>query len=339
MIKTAIIGYGYMGEIRRRVALEHPHLDLQMVCETNPDRTKSLTDVKVVTDPREIIESDAELVYVCTPNNLIPELTIECMKRGKHVFAEKPPGRCLQDILDMREQEKASPEVKLMFGFNHRYHPGVMRARSLINSGQFGKVLWLRGLYGKSGGKNFGESWRNQKNISGGGILLDQGIHMLDLFNYYCGGFDDVKAFISNDHWKFPVEDNAFLILRNKERQFATLHSSATFWKHRFQIDIGLEGGYMTVEGLLSKSGSYGRETLKLARKQFEDETDAVGNPAEEITYFDRDLSWKIEADKITKAILEDKPIEESSSEDAMKVMQTIEAAYKDDDWKVELDK
>lgn len=338
MIKTAIIGYGYMGEIRHRVANEHPDLTVTLICETDPAKAKKVFGVPVVHDAREVIESDAELVFVCTPNNLIPEITVECLKRGKHVFAEKPPGRCLQDIVDMRVQEEKSKECKLMFGFNHRYHPGVMRAKNYIKSGDFGRVLWLRGIYGKSGGKDFAQSWRNQKNISGGGILLDQGIHMLDLFNYYCGNFEDVKSFMSNDHWKFPVEDNAFVLLRNKDRQFATLHSSATLWKHRFQIDIGLENGYMTVEGLLSKSGSYGRETLKVARKLFEDEADAVGNPAEEITYFDRDLSWEMEANKMVDAIKNNKPITESSSMDAYRVMEIIDKAYKDDNWQVDFD-
>ena len=329
MIRTAIIGYGYMGEIRRRVIEAHKDLELMMVCETDAKRLPKTSSFKVTSDPRDVLNSDAELVFVCTPNNLIPELTVECLKRGKHVFAEKPPGRNLADIEAMRDQEAKNPNVKLMFGFNHRYHPGIQRAKRLIESGKFGRLLWVRGVYGKSGGKNFKTSWRNNKEVSGGGILLDQGIHMLDLFNYFCGDFEDVKAFVNNAYWDLEVEDNAFVILKNKNGQNGMLHSSATLWKHKFQIEIGLEHGYLIVEGLLSKTGSYGRETLKVGRREFEDETDAVGNPSEEITYFDRDLSWDIEVNKVVECILNKTPVTESSSEDAWRVMRIVDRAYK----------
>jgi len=330
VIKVAIIGYGYMGEIRRAVVEQNPKLKLTMICETNPQKLIGDLPFQVTRNPKDIVDSDADLVFVCTPNNLIPELTIECIKRGKHVFVEKPPGRCLADIVAIREQEAKSPRSKVMFGFNHRYHPGILRAKDIVDSGKMGKLLWMRGIYGKSGGKNFLSSWRNKKEVSGGGILLDQGIHMLDLFNLFCGDFENVKAFLHNSYWNVELEDNAFVILNNEEGQNASLHSSATLWKHKFQIHIGMERGYLIVEGLLSKTGSYGRETLTVGKQQFEDESDAVGNPSEEVTYFDRDLSWVTEVNNIVKCIEEDLPVTKSSSLDAFKVMTIIEKAYKD---------
>lgn len=330
MIKTAIIGYGYMGEIRQRVIDQHPDMELVMICESSKQKLNGNHSFQVVRDPMEVFESDIDLVFVCTPNNLTPHLVIESLKRGKHVFAEKPPGRCLQDIIDIRAQEKMSPSCKLMFGFNHRYHPGIQRAKYLITSGQLGKILWTRGIYGKSGGKNFPKSWRNAKDVSGGGILLDQGIHMIDLFCYFCDDFPDVKSFMSNQYWGFDLEDDAFVILTNEKKQHAMLHSSATLWKHRFVIELGLEHGYVIVQGLLSKTGSYGRETLIVGRQALEDEGDAVGNPREEITYFDKDLSWDIEVDKLVQCIKKGKPVEESSSWDAYKAMRIVDQAYRD---------
>ncbi len=330
MIKTAIVGYGYMGEIRRRVVESNPHMQLTMICEPNAEKLPSHQSFQVVRDPKAILESDANLVFLCTPNNLIPELAVECLKRGKHVFAEKPPGTCLRDIEIIQEQERLSPQSKLMFGFNHRYHPGILRAKDLVDSGRLGNILWLRGIYGKSGGKNFASSWRNKKDISGGGILLDQGIHMLDLFNLFCDEFPNVKAFNSNAYWQFELEDNAFVILNNNKGQNAMLHSSATLWRHKFRLDIGLEKGYLIVQGLLSKTGSYGRETLTVGKQQFEDEAFAVGNPSEEITYFDRDQSWDIEVDNIVKCILENTPVVKSSSLDAYKAMKIVDQAYND---------
>lgn len=318
-----------MGKIRHQAIVANSCLNLEMVCEVNPEVLGSGPYPFVVTrDVERVFESDVDLVFVCTPNNRTASLVVELLKKGKHVFCEKPPGCCLQDILDIREQEKKSQSCKLMFGFNHRYHPGIQRAKHLIAQGKLGDILWMRGLYGKSGGKNFRESWRNNKMISGGGILLDQGIHMLDLFYYFCGDFEEVKCFASNRYWGFDLEDNAFVILKNKKNQNAMLHSSATFWKHRFHLEIGLEKGYIIVKGLLTKTGSYGRETLVVGRQQFEDEADAIGNPSEEITYFDRDLSWELEVGKMVSAIQNNTPIDESSSLDAYKVMKMIDQAY-----------
>lgn len=329
-VSCAIIGYGYMGEIRRRVIEQHPQLELVMVCETDPSKLVQDQPFSVVRDPVEVIQSNAQAVFVCTPNYLIPELAVQCLERGKHVFCEKPPGRTLNDIQRMQLAEKHNPGVKLMFGFNHRYHPGVLRAKSIVDSGQLGKIVALRGLYGKSGGKNFQKSWRNDFAVSGGGILLDQGIHMLDLFNYFLGGFTSAKAFLSNARWGFEVEDNAMVILENDRHQLAMLHSSVTFWKHMFQLNCILEDGYLRLEGLLSKTGSYGRETLVIGRRQFEDEAEALGNPSEETIYFDRDLSWELEVRHFADCIINDKPVLECSSVDAYNAMELVQLCYRD---------
>jgi predicted dehydrogenase len=326
-LKCTIAGYGYMGEIRRGVIERHPELELCGICEPNAKIAQKITGVKVFSDFTQMLKAvNSDIVFVCTPNCFSPEICIESLKAGKHVFCEKPPGRHVADIQNIRQYEKDGK--KLMFGFNHRFHPGIIKAKVMIDSGRFGPILNVRGIYGKSGGMQFKQSWRNNKEISGGGILLDQGIHMLDLFRYFCGDFHDVKCFTSNAFWKLDVEDNAYVILHNENGIDAMCHSSATFWKHTFRIDIALQGGYMVVEGLLSKSGSYGREQLRVARRQFEDEAEAVGNPSEEVTYFDKDLSWDLEVAEFIKCIVENKPVTASSSEDALKVMEIIEKAY-----------
>ena len=328
--KCAIIGYGYMGEIRRRMIEQHPDLELTLVCERDPEKLDGEQSFQIVREPQAVIDSEADAVFICTPNHLIPELAVQCLTRGKHVFCEKPPGRTLNDIKRICDAESENHGIKLMFGFNHRYHPGVLRAKSIVDSGRMGKVLALRGLYGKSGGKNFEHSWRNDFAVSGGGILLDQGIHMIDLFNLFLGGFTSAKAFMSNSHWGFEVEDNAVAILQNDDNQLAILHSSATLWKHMFQLNIILEQGYLKLEGLLSKTGSYGRETLVIGRRQFEDEAEAVGNPSEETIYFDRDLSWEIEVNHFADCIINDKPVLESNSTDAYKAMDLVHRCYRD---------
>jgi predicted dehydrogenase len=328
-IKVGIIGYGYMGEIRRRVLEENDSFQLIGICDPKPLNLGKGNPYKIWKSPHEVIQEDLDAVFVCTPNSLSPDIVINSLESGKHVFCEKPPGRTVEDIENMRKAEQKSG-LKLMFGFNHRLHPGILEAKQIVDSGRFGKILFIRGIYGKSGGVNYLKSWRNDINISGGGILIDQGIHMLDLFRYFIGDFDEIKSFITTAYWGTVGEDNAFVILRSS-KQTAMLHSSATLWKHTFKIEIFLDDAYLIVSGLLSKTGSYGRETLTIGRRQFEDETRALGNPREEIIYFDEDKSWELEVSYFADAIINDNPIQNGTSLDALKAMQLVEAIYKDD--------
>ena len=325
-LKVGIFGYGYMGKIRERVALSHPQLELMGIYDPKETARQKITKCKAFSSANRLLEEAVDIIFVCTPNRFSPELVIEGLKQGKHVFCEKPPGRNVQDIKNIIRYE--TKKTKLMFGFNHRFHPSFNKAKVIIDSKRMGGIINLRGTYGKSGGQYFLNSWRNDKEIAGGGILLDQGVHMLDLFRYFCGDFDYIKCFLSNFFWKAAVEDNAYVILQNKIGQTATLHSSSTLWKHTFKLDITLEEGYIAIDGFLSKTGSYGREKLIVGKRQFEDETTALGNPEEEITYFDQDLSWEKEVEMFVKYIDENIDVSMGSSQDALKVMEMIEKAY-----------
>ena len=328
-LKAGIIGLGKMGMLRARLVMEHKNLELKDICDINSERFEELPNIRFYEEFQRLLEQDLDVIFVCTYNNIAPEVVIQALKSGKHVFCEKPPGRCVQDIERIIDAERSHPDLKLKFGFNHRYHYAVIEAKSMVDSGKFGEILWVRGVYGKCGGIQFENSWRNNSDIAGGGILLDQGIHMLDLFRYFCGDFTDVQSLVTTSFWNIPVEDNAFAILRNNKNQVALMHSSATQWKHRFTLEICLEGGYINIGGLLTSTRSYGDETLTFARRQFEDESFAFGKPREETVFFDRNDSWSIEINEFVEAIKKKRPIQCGNSNDAHKVMQLIEDIYK----------
>ncbi len=317
-----------MGEIRRRNVEAHPDLALVGICD--PKLTASMADgAAVFPDYPSLIASGVDVVFVCTPNNLTPNVTVHALEQGKHVFCEKPPGRTLADIVRIRTAETAATGQKLIFGFNHRHHPGITDAKAIVDSGSLGGVLTLRGVYGKSGGDGYDRSWRNDPAVGGGGILLDQGIHMLDLFRFFCGEFDEVMGMVVTSHWDVPVEDNAVVLLRNRRGQMAQLHSTATAWKHIFRLEIGLERGYLAINGLLSKTGSYGRETLLIGRRPQRGEAAAVGNPREELSYYDRDPSWDLEVNHFVECICEDRPVSMGTSLDALRVMEIVDRVYR----------
>jgi predicted dehydrogenase len=190
-------------------------------------------------------------------------------------------------------------------------------------------MLWMRGVYGKAGSIDFHENWRNYKNYSGGGILLDQGIHMLDLFRYLSGReFDVLSSHISSSYWDIECEDNAFLMLQSNDNVVATLHSSATQWQHKFLLEMAFEEGYINLDGILSSTRSYAPETLIVGRREFEDVTFAMGKPKESITYFENDKSWDLELDEFVSAIRSDALVVNGTSKDAYEIMKITDHVY-----------
>lgn len=331
-LRVGIVGFGKVGEIRKNVIDSNPNLDLKSIADPNIKIEENNMHYKIFKDYKNLLRLDLDAVFVCTPNKYTPIIVKEALNKKMHVFCEKPPGRSIKDIKMIIDAEKQNPTVKLKFGFNHRYHDNVLEAKSIVESGRFGKVLWMRGVYGKSGGINFKNIWRNNRDISGGGILLDQGIHMIDLFRFFCGDFQEVKSFVSNSFWGLDVENDAFAILRNKKGQLASIHSSSTQWKHVFSLEISLEKGYINLYGILSSTRSYGQgEHLIIARRQFEDETYSVGNPQENITYFNNDPSWRREVDDFVDCILNNKKVVQGSSKDALKAMELVFKIYNSD--------
>lgn len=327
-LRAGVIGYGYMGQIRHRNIADHPDLEFAAVCDPGRPEAVAALGVPVYSAWQDLIAADLDVVFACTPNYLIPEVAIKALHGARHVFCEKPPGRNLADIQRIRAAEAANPECRLVFGFNHRHHPGITDAKAIIDSGALGNVLTLRGVYGKGGGYDYHTSWRNDPAIGGGGILLDQGIHMLDLFRLFVGEFDEIVAMRGVTAFDVPVEDNAFVLLRTQGGQMAQLHSSATSWKHTFRLEIGCEKGYVLVSGLLSKTGSYGRETLVVGRRPAPGERIAIGNPREETTYYDADPSWDIEVAHFVECVRESKPVALGTSLDALRVMEIVDRVY-----------
>ncbi len=331
-LKVGIIGYGKVGKIRHKCVNAHPQLELVSVCDTNKD-ISSKDGVVFYSDYKELLEkSPCDVVFVCTFNKFIPEIAIEAISRGIHVFSEKPPGRTLEDVQSIYKAAEQNKKVKVKFGFNHRYHEGVIEAKSIVDSKRFGEIMWIRGVYGKAGGPEYDKNWRNNKELSGGGILIDQGIHMIDLFRHFAGEYDEVKSFVGDSYWKVGVEDNVFALLRNsKTGKPAMIHSSATQWRHKFLLEIYMEKGYLEIDGILSSTMTYGRETLKIARCIMDKNGYPMPNPQENMTYYNDDNSWNDEIAEFVECIVNDQDIVNGGVVDAVATMKLLEEIYNND--------
>ena len=317
-----------MGKIRYQALAKHPGGKKIWVVDPHLETPPPELSGVLLPAGAPIPWEQADAVFVCTPNDVTAQLCVEGLKRCRRVFCEKPPGRNWEEFSQIAQAAKEIPDHTLVFGFNHRLHPSIQAAKALLQEGRMGEVLYVKGTYGKSGGLKYRESWRTKPEIAGGGILLDQGLHMLDLFHLFLGPLQVEDAILTDGFWNCGVEDNAFVLLKSQKGTPAFLHSSATLWRHTFHLEIGCRDGYLIASGLLSKTGSYGREQLVIGKRQFEDEAMALGNPREEIIHFDRDESWEREVQEFLSAVQEKRRPTHGLLEEAHSVMQVIRDVY-----------
>lgn len=326
-LKVGIIGFGKMGKIRLEALEKSGRAQVVAIFDPNPIENLKGT-INIVNSAELVLEKAIDAVFICTPNNFIKPLTLLALEKGIHVFAEKPPGINLEETLEMQNKEHQIKDRVLMFGFNHRHHGSVAKMKEIIQKQSLGKVLWMRGRYGKEVDENYLKDWRVNPSQSGGGIMLDQGIHMLDLFLYLGGDFDEVKAFVSNLYWKLPgIEDNVFAIFKNNQTGLcASLHSTMTQWRYLFSLELFLEKGSLILNGLKTSSGAYGDEILTIRKNN--DPFVAGKSNLEEQIHFKEDFSWDLEIEHFFDSIKNKQRPTLGNSTDAVKLMSAIKKIY-----------
>ncbi len=326
-LRVGIAGYGVVGKRRKLCVDRHPNMKVVAICDRSFSAKELIGDeLPCHSNYHSMLDEDLDVVIVCLTNDIAPEVVGKCLKLGLHVFCEKPPGRNVADIEKVIMIEKSNPSLKLMYGFNHRYHESVLDALEIVRSGSLGKIINLRGVYGKSQLVTFNQSdWRTKREISGGGVLLDQGIHMVDLMRLFAGEFMEVHSFISNGYWQYDVEDNAYALMKTDDGIVGMLNSSATQWRHRFNLDINLTKGSLILGGILSGSKSYGAETLTIVSADPDNDN---GDPKEQLIRYNKDPSWDAEISAFADSIINGSPIIHGSSEDALKTMKLVFKIY-----------
>ncbi len=330
-LKVAIAGFGIVGKRRYLYIKEHPSLKVTAICEQNSvEKSLEYSKINCYKNYKDLLsQEDLDVIFVCLTNNIAAEVTINSLKKGLHVFCEKPPGMNVEEIEEVIKVEKSFPKLKLKYGFNHRYHQSVQKALDLIKSEKLGKIINLRGVYGKSSIIPFSGGWRSNRKLAGGGILLDQGIHMLDLMRLFSGEFKEIKSFISNDFWNHDVEDNAYALLKDEKGRVAMLNSSATQWQHKFNLEISLSKGHIELHGILSGSKSYGEERITIGKKNKENKNGLLETKT---IKFLKDNSWRDEIFDFATAIINDLPVESGTSYDALETMKLVFGIYYADD-------
>jgi predicted dehydrogenase len=288
-MRIAIVGCGLIGH-KRAKALGTSQL--VAAADVSLDRARKLAALFPGCDASAdwkgvVARPDVDAVFISTTNDALARVTALAVDHGKHVLVEKPAARDAEELAPVVERaNRAGVVVKV--GFNHRFHPAFLKARELVDAGSLGPLLYVRARYGHGGRVGYDREWRADPAIAGGGELLDQGVHLIDLSRWFLGDFVEVAGHTGTFFWKMPVEDNGFLMLRTAGGQVAWLHASCTEWKNLFSFELFGRDGKLQVDGL---GGSYGVERLSWYCMRPE-----MGPPETTIWEFPaEDRSWQAE--------------------------------------------
>lgn len=322
-MNVAIIGCGQIGQKRLR-SLGSRHR-LVAAADTNRDRAERLVrqfqQPAAVVDWRAAIDRpDVEVVIVATTNNCLAPITLAAVEAGKHVLVEKPAA-CRPEELDPVIAAATRNGCCVEVGFNHRFHPAIQKAREIVESGALGPLTTVRGRYGHGGHLGYDREWRSDPHIAGGGQLIDQGVHLIDLSRWFLGDLTQISGFIAAYFWQRPVEDNAFLLLRTVEDHAAWLHVNCSEWKNLFCFEIFGRDGKLQIDGL---GGSYGVERLSYYKMLPE-----MGPPETTIwEYPFEDSSWGLEFEAFVRAIEQGAP-PPASLLDAKAALEIVQQVYR----------
>lgn len=328
-LQVALIGAGGIGKVWAAAFAKAPEVRLSCVADVDLARAKELAKncgADACSDWKDILlDKNIDAVVVATPHNLLAPIAAAALSSGKHVLVEKPAGvnsKEIQKNITLAKKKK----LVYMSGFNHRYHAAFQMARKIFEAGEIGEPTFVRARYGFGGRPGYEKEWRFNKKISGGGELIDQGVHMIDMARWFLGDFADVKGFAEKYLWKNDVEDNGFALLRTKDKKVASIHVSWTNWKwvHSFEI-YGTEG-YLLIDGLDQRY--VGPERLTIGKR----DPEFKAPPEEQVITFDKEQkedSFARELKELAAAVAEQRaPL--TSGADALEVMKIVEKIYRD---------
>lgn len=319
----ALIGCGLIG--RKRLNALGPKPPVLYTCDLDGARAADLARLApgctAVTDYRTVLaDPRVGAVIVATLNAALAPIALAAVQAGKHVLVEKPGALNAAQLRAVRDAARASG-VRVRLGYNHRYHPALQKARELVDAGALGPLMFLRARYGHGGRKGYDREWRADVALSGGGELIDQGVHLIDLAGWFLGEFPQVDGHAATYFWDMKVDDNAFLSLRTAGGQTAWLHVSCTEWKNLFSLELYGRDAKLALDGL---GGSYGVERIAVYQMRPE-----MGPPDTTIHEFPRgDESWAVE----TRAFLDDIRLGREPSpglDEGIRTLEIVEEIYR----------
>ncbi len=323
-MRIAIIGCGLIGRKRALALQQFPDDQLVAVCDVAGTRAEALAQefgCEFTTSWHQVLaRTDVDIVINASINSVLSEITTSALRSGRHVLCEKPLGRNAAEAEAMQQAAEQGGCI-LKTGFNHRFHPALWKARTLLDEGRIGDVISMRARYGHGSRPGMESEWRSSRDLAGGGELLDQGVHIIDLMRWYGGEVRRAFALVETKFWEIEVEDTASAILKFESGATGSFQVSLTNWRNVFSFEIFGTSGYLTINGL---GGSYGPETLEMGIRKPEG-----GRPdIESFEFPANDESWVHEWREFRAAIAEQRrPIGDGI--DGVMANRVVEALYR----------
>jgi predicted dehydrogenase len=322
-MKIAIVGTGLQAVRRAEAIIESSDDQVVFIASTDEHRgmnfAKEYGVAKFGVWEQIVEDKNIEGVVVCTTPDTHAKIVIPLIEAGKHILCEKPLTKDMSEAY-LIQQHLTKSNITFQCGFNHRFHPGIMETKKIIEQSKIGKVLNARCRYGICGRENYSNEWRGNKSIATGGQLMELGIHPIDLFHWIIGDIKEVSSMVSTSYFKIdPLEDNGMALLKTENKALCFLHASLTQWKNLFSFEITGEEGYTIVEGL---GDSYGDQKFIFGKKDYS------APFSETITvYRGKDQSWANEWSSFKNSInTGGNP--SGSINDAIKAMKVVFACY-----------
>lgn len=321
-MKVAIIGCGLIGQKRASILGQHQLIAcVDQVHERAETLAKKHPGCVAATDWREIVSlAQVDIVIIATLHASLAEISHAAVQAGKHILVEKPAAK-LSNELDHVIADAKKMGCIARVGFNHRYHRAFRKARELVDQNELGELMFIRARYGHGGRIGYDQEWRAQKELSGGGELIDQGVHLIDLARWFLGDFHEIHGYAHTYYWNMPVDDNGFLLLKTAKKQVAHLHASCTEWKNTFSFEIYGQKGKIDINGL---GGSYGVERIAFYKM-----LPHMGPPETYIwEYPMADNSWEVEFNEFIEDI-EQRRQPKAGLQDAKAALKIVEEIYR----------
>jgi predicted dehydrogenase len=316
----AIVGCGLIGNRRAGTI---PEGALKYACDLDPAKASALVAKhggRATAQSADVFQDpEVDIVLVSAANASLATLARRALESGKHVLVEKP-GAVNSKQLNEIESAMAGSKALIRFGYNHRFHPAFRKAYELVREADLGDLMFIRGRYGHGGRIGYDREWRADPALSGGGELIDQGVHLIDLAASFMGEFSTVEGHAATYFWDMPVDDNAFLALRTAAGQTAWLQVSCTEWKNLFSFEIYFKRAKLHIEGL---GGSYGLERLYYYKMLPE-----MGPPETLIYEYPRpENSWALELNEFLEDIRLDR-IPNPGLREGRRTLEVVERIY-----------
>jgi len=322
-MKLLVVGSGLIGAQRIQALTKLAAVSEVTVFDPKVPEGTKLSAKAIAVSENAAFAQKYDAGVVATPHDTAVELLPKIFPLASYLLVEKPLGRTSAETENLIAAAKKS-NTRVFVGLNYRFLKNVQHLYKLISSGEYGRVLGVDAVLSHGAQPGYEKSWKTDRIRCGGGVCIDPGIHLFDLFVWMFGGAELVAGHLSRQFWQIQVEDHASLVLTLPDGAPASINLSLSSWQSRMEITVETEKGQFLLRG---RGKFYGPQRLTVVTKWPWLQPD---QPRE--TQFDygmEDVSLQQETeDFITACTNQNAHLTIAAAADAVQSMRIVDACY-----------